>query len=339
MFYLDVSELPDATRHKLHRLSQIILSITRETFAPDPATDDIPIELHINKGYLPTDRRLKKVKRYEEGRGYVFAPPSHKASHSRVHHIVMTKDAVWHGGEYRFASQLSHELGHILFGINHSNALVETFCIAYSFFMMDQLAKYTKANWDSDFEPSRFLDYQNRQLYDWLKQFPVEIRNAAKRKLWYPLSLYLRYKRPKMDGFTFGLCLDEKYDNDYRPSILGAAILTSKPVPWAEMAGISARGSLREVGDTTDLRWQIDLEKLTPNVQATLRRLGRGSPMDFVVAKFDVQPWLFGGFRFYEDGKFVWLVEFPRHKRAKWEKKIAALRPVSVRWEDGHAVS
>ncbi|MES2459781.1 MAG: hypothetical protein V4671_04300 [Armatimonadota bacterium] len=329
MFNLDLSELPDRTRPRLHRLARAILSITRELFAYDPASEEIPIEVHINNGFLPRKELPGGEKPFEETLGYALPTDKYSA------HILVPQEAVETDGEYLFAIILAHELAHFLFNIDHNNGLVETFCEAYSFVVLERLAGYAKANPDFGFEPNRFRYVWSSRVNASLTKFPAEIRSTVRSELWHQLSLYLRYKRIELEASP------HRNNYDYRFYNLGAAVLTSQTVPWSELAGISARGYWQESNDGLDSRqeWRLDLARATPNVRKALRRLGRCSDKDFVIATFAAPPWSFGGFRFYEDGRYIWLVEFPKHKRQKIERRMTALRPLSVRWEEAQEAS
>jgi hypothetical protein len=109
----------------------------------------------------------------------------------------------------------------------------------------------------------------------WVEQFhlsrlPPEVQGDVRDKRWAKVTAYLKRRQAELDAAP---TTEAAYDL----RTLGAVVLRSGPVPWRGLVGFAALTDPPPSKDPT-CRWDlpIDLARAPKDVQAVLRRVGRG---------------------------------------------------------------
>ena len=168
-----------------------------------------------------------------------------------------------------FVYELAHELGHIMFGYRHSNALIETLCQALALTVLQEMSRRWLDRQDRPrpfSEPARLAEFADREIARSIR----ELHETGELASTDPDALIACVVEHVAD-----LDEDPRFRNYARPT-LAAFLLCRSEVPWPELNGISEATNPPLTADQYFLEnRQSDLSQLTPDVRAALARIGR----------------------------------------------------------------
>jgi len=244
LIQLDAS-FPPATRRDLLSVARNVLALTQALF-PDPPPAGIRPIVCFYRAKGPITDSTTDPSRYHVG---LSVTTRHYA---------------------RFAYQLGHELGHVYLDPRRTSGLVETLAVAISLRVLDDMSELWARrppypHWRS--YAAEFRRYRENEEARHLASFPPEVADAVRRGRWQDVALYLAYRREDQDRDA----------TDRHLNILGALTLRAERLHWTSYRGI---GGLTDPSPADDPRFRRDLlVDLTrrPELDADMRRIGRGA--------------------------------------------------------------
>jgi len=226
----------------------------------------------------------------------------------------------------RFAYQLAHEFAHVMLDPRRTNGLVETFAVAFSLVILDDLAaRWAKTppdkNW-TNYAPT-FKKYRKLAEDFYLKNQPLAVRALANRKAYKELAIYLRYRRATLNDETDNRELQH----------LAALALLSGPVKWANLVGLAGHTN---PPPSKDGKFRSDLALLPEKLPAIVKRVGFLRTGELLSAELTSKPAVKDGFAVQlGPRKWLWLYETKAVDGKLFDRLKRELKPAVLRREKG----